>query len=153
MSSSFSNELTNFLIENHGKNIVFTNGCFDILHSGHVMYLNLAREQGDILILGLNSDLSVKKLKGDRRPINNQEERKYLLENLSSVSFVEIFEEETPLNLIKFIKPSLLVKGGDWKTEQIVGSDFVMKNGGTVKSLAFKQGFSTTNIIDRIRNL
>jgi rfaE bifunctional protein nucleotidyltransferase chain/domain len=139
-----------FLENNKDKKIVFTNGCFDILHSGHISYLKEAREQGDLLFIGLNSDSSVKRLKGDKRPINDERERKYILESLKWVDFVEIFHEDTPLNLIKEVRPSLLVKGGDWKPDQIVGSDFVMKNGGEVKSLSFKDGFSTTSVIDKI---
>ena len=139
-----------FLKANSEKKIVFTNGCFDILHSGHISYLKEAREQGDLLFLGLNSDASVKRLKGDKRPINDQVERKYILESLRWVDFVEVFEEDTPLSLIKEVNPSLLVKGGDWTPDQIVGSDFVLKNGGEVKSLTFKDGFSTTSVIDKI---
>lgn len=139
-----------FLNNNSEKKIVFTNGCFDILHSGHISYLKEAREQGDLLFLGLNSDASVKRLKGDKRPINDQEERKYILESLRWVDFVEIFEEDTPLSLIQEVNPNLLVKGGDWTPDQIVGSDFVLKNGGEVKSLTFKDGFSTTSVIDKI---
>jgi rfaE bifunctional protein nucleotidyltransferase chain/domain len=118
----FSKELHTFLEENKNKKIVFTNGCFDIVHRGHITYLNEAKALGELLVIGLNSDRSVKELKGPERPINNEQDRKYLLENLKSVDFVEIFDEQTPLNLIKTIMPSILVKGGDWKIEQIVGS-------------------------------
>ncbi|MCK9329774.1 MAG: D-glycero-beta-D-manno-heptose 1-phosphate adenylyltransferase [Candidatus Cloacimonetes bacterium] len=134
----------------HNKNIVFTNGCFDILHSGHILYLEEASKLGDILILGLNSDNSVKRLKGQSRPINNQQDRAIVLSGLQSVSYIIIFEEDTPFELIKIINPDILVKGGDWKAEQIVGSDLVLKNGGVVKSLSFKEGKSTSNIIDNI---
>lgn len=147
-----SQELESFLKKSKGKKIVFTNGCFDILHAGHVAYLNEAKAQGDFLIVGLNSDSSVKRLKGEQRPINNEEERKFVLENLKAVDFVEIFEEDTPINLIKSISPQMLVKGGDWEISQIVGSDFVIENGGEVKSLTFVNGFSTTNTIDKILN-
>lgn len=143
-------EFSKFIANNKGKKIVFTNGCFDILHAGHVAYLNDAKAQGDLLVVGLNSDSSVKLLKGDKRPIINERERKYLLENLKAVDFVEIFEEETPYELIKLVQPNVLVKGGDWAVDEIVGSDIVFKNGGEVKSLLFKEGFSTTNIIDDI---
>lgn len=143
-------ELESFLKVNRNKKIVFTNGCFDILHAGHVAYLNEAREQGDLLVVGLNSDSSVKRLKGEQRPINSERERKFVLENLKAVDLVEIFEEDTPLNLIKEICPNVLVKGGDWAIDQIVGSDFVLENGGEVKSLTFVDGFSTTNTIDKI---
>lgn len=134
------------------KKIVFTNGCFDILHSGHAEYLNEAKRCGDILIVGLNSDASVKRLKGEERPVNKQGDRKYLLENLKAVDFVEIFNEETPYDLIKAIKPNVLVKGGDWKKEQIVGHDIVTALGGEVKSLSFKEGYSTTNIIETLKS-
>lgn len=141
-----------FLRENKGKKIVFTNGCFDILHVGHVSYLNEAKKQGDLLFVGLNSDSSVKRLKGDKRPINNERERQYLLENLRCVDCVNVFEEDTPYELIKEVMPSVLVKGGDWKVEDIVGSDIVLKNGGEVKSLTFIEGFSTTGTIEKILN-
>ena len=134
------------------KKIVFTNGCFDILHAGHVSYLNEAKDQGDILIVGLNSDASVKRLKGSERPINNEKNRKFVLENLKSIDMVVIFEEDTPLNLIKSIMPNVLVKGGDWKPEQIVGSDIVLQDGGEVKSLSFVEGESTTNIINKVKS-
>jgi len=145
-----SAEAQNFLKSNKDKKIVFTNGCFDILHSGHVMYLNEARAQGDLLFVGLNSDSSVKRLKGEERPVNAEIDRKIVLENLKAVDFVEIFEEDTPLELIKAVNPQMLVKGGDWTPDQIVGSDHVMANGGEVRSLSFKDGYSTTNIINKI---
>lgn len=145
-----SPEAKSFLEKNKNKKLVFTNGCFDILHSGHVMYLNEARAQGDLLFVGLNSDASVKRLKGAERPINAELDRKIVLENLKAVDFVEIFEEDTPLELIKAVNPQMLVKGGDWTPDQIVGSDFVMSNGGEVRSLSFKDGYSTTNIIQKI---
>jgi rfaE bifunctional protein nucleotidyltransferase chain/domain len=133
------------------KKIVFTNGCFDIIHSGHVLYLEEAALLGDILILGLNSDSSVKKLKGDTRPINNQHDRTVVLAGLSAVSFIIIFDEETPYNLIKSVVPNVLVKGGDWAVEDIVGHDIVLQNGGEVKSLLFQEGVSTTSIVNRIK--
>jgi D-glycero-beta-D-manno-heptose 1-phosphate adenylyltransferase len=150
MSFSLSGQAIEFLKQNNGKSIVFTNGCFDILHSGHVQYLNQAKAEGALLFIGLNSDKSVKRLKGEERPINQEDDRKYVLENLKAVDFVEIFEEDTPLELIKKVKPSMLVKGGDWAIEQIVGSEFVIESGGVVKSLNFKDGYSTTNIINKI---
>jgi len=133
-----------------GKKIVFTNGCFDILHFGHVSYLEEAKSCGDILIIGLNSDASVKRLKGETRPINGEMERAYVLCGLKPVDYVMIFEEDTPINLIKQVIPSVIVKGGDWRPDQIVGSDVVLANGGEVRSLLFKEGFSTTNIISKI---
>lgn len=145
--TKLSDETKAFLEKIKGKKLVFTNGCFDILHSGHVMYLNEAKAQGDYLIVGLNSDASVQRLKGPERPINKELDRKYVLENLKSVDCVQIFEEDTPLEIIKQINPSMLVKGGDWKIEQIVGSDFVLSQGGEVKSLSFKDGYSTSKII------
>ena len=135
---------------NQNKKIVFTNGCFDIIHAGHVQYLQQAKNQGDILIVGLNSDNSVKRLKGANRPINNQQDRKIVLEALRSVDYVIIFDEDTPYNLIKQINPDVLVKGGDWRVDEIVGSDIVLKNGGEVKSLLFIDDTSTTSIIEKI---
>jgi rfaE bifunctional protein nucleotidyltransferase chain/domain len=140
-----------FLKKNKGRKIVFTNGCFDILHLGHVEYLNEAKAQGDVLIIGLNSDQSVRALKGSDRPINNEDDRKAMLLNLRAVDCVQIFTEETPLEIIKLIKPDVLVKGGDWKVEQIVGSDFVLANGGIVRSLLFKNGYSTSNLIQAVQ--
>jgi D-glycero-beta-D-manno-heptose 1-phosphate adenylyltransferase len=149
---NLSKEALEFLRNNDGKKIVFTNGCFDILHVGHVKYLNNARSLGDVLFLGLNSDASVRGLKGEERPINKQVDRKYILENLSCVDFVEIFEEETPLELIKSVKPHFLVKGGDWKPTDIVGHEVVSASGGEVLSLNFVEGKSTTNIINSIKS-
>ncbi len=130
--------------------IVFTNGCFDILHVGHLRYLKNARELGTSLVIGLNSDESVRKLKGPNRPIHNESERSEMLMGLKCVDNVFIFEEDTPLNLIKTIKPDVLVKGGDWAIETIVGHDFVKSNGGEVFSLNFYEGYSTTNTIEKI---
>lgn len=137
-------------LKEQGKTIVFTNGCFDILHYGHLKYLEEAKACGDILVVGLNSDQSVKRLKGPSRPVNGQLERAYLLCGLKPVDYVVIFDQDTPLDLIKLIIPNVLVKGGDWKANQIVGSDLVIENGGQVKSLLFQDGFSTTNIIEKI---
>ena len=130
-----------FLEENKGKKVVFTNGCFDILHLGHVEYLNEAKAQGDLLIVAINSDESVRKLKGPDRPINNEEDRAKMLLNLKAVDCVQVFTEQTPLEIIKLIRPQVLVKGGDWKPEQIVGADVVQSYGGEVKSLMFKEGY------------
>lgn len=142
-------EAKSFLKENEGQKIVFTNGCFDILHKGHVHYLNEAKALGERLVVGLNSDSSVKRLKGEDRPINREDNRKYVLENLKAVDLVVIFDEDTPLKLIEQVNPQVLVKGGDWSIDQIVGSQHVIKNGGLVKSLKFIEGESTTNIIER----
>jgi len=133
--------------------VVFTNGCFDIIHRGHVEYLEDAKALGDILIVGLNSDASVSQLKGDDRPINKEEDRVIVLLALSSVDEVVVFKEDTPIELIKLVKPNILVKGGDWKVEDIVGHEFVLDNGGEVLSLPFRTGHSTTSIIERVRNL
>ncbi len=136
--------------KNNGKKIVFTNGCFDILHIGHITYLYEAAGLGDKLIIGINSDVSVKRLKGDSRPINNEYERMLMLSALGFVDGVILFDEDTPYFLIKEIVPDVLVKGGDWLPEQIIGSDIVMSNGGEVKSLTFLEGFSTTGTIERV---
>jgi rfaE bifunctional protein nucleotidyltransferase chain/domain len=131
--------------------IVFTNGCFDILHVGHIRLLNDAKKLGDILVVGINSDFSIKKLKGKDRPINIESDRKIILESLKAVDFVFIFEEDTPLNLIKKIKPNILVKGGDYSESNIVGSDFVKNNGGEVKTLSFHYGYSSSKYINQIK--
>ena len=138
-------------LKRKGKKIVFTNGCFDILHIGHINYLRKAKAKGDILIIGLNSDDSVKKIKGKGRPLTSQNERAEILAALEFVDFVTIFEEETPLNLIKEIKPDVLVKGGDWKKEEVVGSDFVESYGGKTFVVSFLKGKSTTQIINQIK--
>ena len=143
----------NFLkkIKEENKKIVFTNGCFDILHVGHIRYLSKAKKLGNILIVGLNSDKSVKKLKGDNRPINIFEDRATLLASLRFVDLVIIFEEKTPENLIKKIKPDILVKGGDYDIEDIVGYKTVIENGGEVKVLGFQDGYSSSNYINKIK--
>lgn len=133
--------------------IVFTNGCFDILHRGHVQYLQEAAALGDRLIIGLNSDTSVMRQgKGPGRPINDQESRAAVLAALRCVDAVVIFDEDTPLELIQIVRPEVLVKGGDWKVEQIVGADFVRANGGEVRALQLVEGFSTTGLIGRIKH-
>ena len=132
--------------------LVFTNGCFDIIHKGHISYLNEAKKLGDFLVIGLNSDASVKILKGNSRPINNQEDRAYILDNLKPVDAVIIFNEDTPYKLIKEIKPDFLVKGGDWKEENIVGSDIVKEYGGKVICLSFLKNYSTTTILEKIKS-
>ncbi len=132
------------------KKIVFTNGCFDLLHVGHVRYLQEARALGDLLFVGLNTDASVSRLKGPDRPVQQEQDRAEILSSLSCVDFVCLFEEETPLNLIQEVRPQVLVKGGDWTPDKIVGSDFVLKTGGLVKSLKFHQGRSTSNLIQKI---
>ena len=133
------------------KKIVFTNGCFDLLHVGHIRYLAQAKRLGDFLIIGLNSDSSVKELKGEDRPINSFEDRASLLSAIESVDLVVMFEEQTPENLIKDIVPDILVKGGDYNIEDIVGYQTVMQNGGQVKTLSFYNGYSSTNYINKIK--
>ena len=147
----FSQELEEFLRKNKDKKIVFTNGCFDIIHKGHVAYLVEAKKLGDLLVIGLNSDASVKRLKGPERPINNELDRQYVMSQLKPVDFVEIFTDDTPMNLILKIMPKILVKGGDWKIEQIVGGKEVVEAGGEVFSLNFVDGYSTTSIIHKIQ--
>ncbi len=130
--------------------LVFTNGCFDLLHVGHIRYLQEAKKQGDYLMIGLNSDKSVKKIKGKDRPIIPEKERAEVLAALQSVDFIILFNAETPYELIRAVKPHVLVKGGDWKSGDIVGKDIVEADGGKVLSLSYIEGRSTTDIIDRI---
>lgn len=136
-----------------GEKIVFTNGCFDLIHYGHLHYLAQAAELGDRLIVGLNSDESVKRLKGEQRPIKDEINRSFLLASLAYVDAVVLFSKDTPLELIDLIRPNTLVKGGDWQPHQIVGSDIVLSDGGTVRSLAFVEGHSTTSLIEKIQQL
>ena len=135
------------------QKIVFTNGCFDLLHYGHLHYLAAAKSLGDKLIIGINSANSVKKLKGNHRPINDDLTRYHLLASLSFVDALIEFDAATPYELIKTVQPNILVKGGDWQPEQIVGADLVLANGGSVKSLPFIEGYSTTNIEMKIKGL
>lgn len=132
-----------------GDKMVFTNGCFDILHPGHIQLLSSAAQFGDRLIIGLNSDASVKRLKGETRPINPQRGRATVLAALEVVDAIVVFEEDTPENLIHFFEPDVLVKGGDWKKEHIIGGDFVESYGGKVEVIPYLQGYSTTNILNR----
>ncbi|MAD59264.1 MAG: D-glycero-beta-D-manno-heptose 1-phosphate adenylyltransferase [Flammeovirgaceae bacterium] len=132
------------------KKIVFTNGCFDILHPGHIHILSKAKSLGDILVVGLNSDLSVKKLKGDKRPLVSEDDRSRVLLSLRFVDYVIIFNELTPLKVIKKIKPDYLVKGGDYNENDIVGSDFVKASGGQVEIIKFLDGYSSSNYIDNL---
>lgn len=134
-----------------GKKIVFTNGCFDIIHSGHIFYLGEAKKSGDVLVIGLNSDDSVKRLKGNDRPINNESDRALVLDALKFVDFVTIFEEDTPYELIKLLQPDILVKGGDYKADEIVGADIVRENGGKVLIIPYVKGKSTTALINKIK--
>lgn len=132
------------------KKIIFTNGCFDIIHPGHIHILSKAKSLGDILVVGLNSDLSVKKLKGDKRPLVSEDDRSRVLLSLRFVDYVIIFNELTPLKVIKKIKPDLLVKGGDYNENDIVGSDFVKAYGGQVEIIKFLDGYSSSNYIDNL---
>lgn len=136
-----------------GKKIVFTNGCFDILHVGHVRYLKEAAALGDYLVVGLNSDASVKRLKGPTRPVQNQSDRAEILAALSFVDYVCIFEDDTPLKLIQATRPNVLVKGGDWPVDRIVGAKEVLADGGQVRALKFHPGHSTSSILATIQKL
>lgn len=136
-----------------GRKVVFTNGCFDLLHAGHVKYLQKARRLGDILVLGLNSDSSVRRLKGEKRPLIGEEERAHILAALDCIDYVVIFDEDTPLELIEALKPDILAKGGDYALENVVGRDFVEAYGGRVELVSFVDGKSTSNIIERVLEL
>lgn len=140
-------------VERHrreGKKIAFTNGCFDILHAGHVQYLREARKTGDLLILGLNSDTSVRAIKGEKRPLVPQGERAEVVASLTTVDYVTLFDEPTPLRLIEYLKPDRLVKGGDWQEDTVVGGDLVRSWGGEVVIVPLTEGVSTTNIVEKI---
>lgn len=134
-----------------GKKIVFTNGCFDILHAGHVDLLSRAGENGDCLVLGLNSDKSVRSIKGEKRPVTGQRQRAFVLAGLECIDYVIYFDEDTPYNLISRVQPDVLVKGGDWSVDNIVGRDIVEGRGGEVLSLPLLPGYSTTSVIRFIR--
>ncbi len=140
-------------LKDEKRSVVFTNGCFDIIHRGHIEYLNEAKSLGDFLVVGLNSDSSVKKLKGSGRPVVGEIDRAFVLSSLKPVDCVIIFGEETPYELIKFVRPDFLVKGGDWKKEDIVGSDIVEGYGGKVISLKFIDSYSSTGLINKIKTL
>lgn len=138
-------------LKNESKKIVFTNGCFDILHVGHLTYLAKAKSKGDILIVAINSDYSVKRLKGESRPINNEISRAFSLASLLFVDYVCAFEEDTPQNIIELICPDVLIKGGDYTIDNIVGADFVIKNHGKVETIDLVEGYSTTKIIEKLK--
>lgn len=144
-------QLPTFIRKNRLKKVVFTNGVFDILHSGHVTYLEKARALGEVLIVAINSDASTRKLKGPTRPINSLKDRMLVIAALESVDYVVSFNDETPLKLIKKILPKILVKGGDYDPKKIVGYDAVTENGGKVLALTFVKGKSTTKIIEKIK--
>ena len=130
--------------------MVFTNGCFDLIHRGHVDYLSKARDLGDLLIVGLNSDDSVRRLKGEKRPISNQDSRAMVLAAFTFVDYVVVFDEDTPINLIRSLKPDILVKGGDYSHDNVVGADFVESYGGRLELIPLVPGESTTNLIKKI---
>ena len=146
-------ELSEILLyeKEKGKIIGFTNGCFDILHSGHISYLAKAKDECDILVLGVNSDDSVKRLKGEERPVNSQDARLLVLSSVEYIDYLTIFTEDTPRKLIEICVPDILFKGGDWTEEDVVGGDFVKKNGGKVSIIPYVDGFSTTKIISKIK--
>ena len=147
-------KFVNEIRQNRGEiKIVFTNGIFDIIHRGHITYLEKAKDYGDILILGLNSDSSAKRLKGSDRPIVNQDDRAYILSRMEPVDIVSIFNEDTPINLIRKVKPDILIKGGDYELEGIVGREFVESYGGIVNTIPFVEGKSTSGLIEKIRKL
>jgi D-beta-D-heptose 7-phosphate kinase/D-beta-D-heptose 1-phosphate adenosyltransferase len=136
-----------------GKKIAFTNGCFDILHVGHVRYLREAKKTADVLVLALNSDSSVRSIKGEKRPLMDEEERAEILASLEFIDFITIFPELTPLELINCLKPDILIKGGDWPEEKVVGREEVKKWGGRVAIIPEIEGKSTTNIVEKIKSL
>ncbi len=136
-----------------GRKVVFTNGCFDILHVGHVRYLQKAKSLGDVLVIGLNTDASVRKLKGPERPVTRERDRAEVLGALSFVDHLVLFSDTTPERLIRALRPDFLVKGGDWKKKDIVGSGFVESYGGKVRSLPYIGGFSTTGLLEKIKRL
>jgi len=140
-------------LKKEGKKIVFTNGCFDILHLGHIRYLSEAKKLGDFLIVAINSDSSVRRIKGNKRPIIDEKARAEIIAALEFVDMVIIFSEDTPYNIIKRLKPDILVKGGDWKEDEIVGADIVKKSGGKVLTIPYITGYSTTSIVEKIKKL
>ncbi len=136
-----------------GKTIVFSNGCFDLVHRGHVEYLAKAADLADIFVLGLNTDASVQRLKGSDRPLQDEVARAILMAGFAFIDYVVLFDEDTPYNLIKLVQPDVLVKGKDYKAENVVGYDTVTKHGGTVQTIELTEGYSTTNIVNKIKNM
>jgi len=147
------NILENTQNTNLPSNTVFTNGCFDLLHRGHVDYLMRCKRLGDTLVVGMNTDASVRRLKGNTRPVTSEQDRAYVLASLECVDYVILFDEDDPLRLIQTLQPDVLVKGGDWSPEMIVGREVVRARGGAVYSLPFLQGYSTSGLIQRISSL
>lgn len=133
-----------------GEKIVFTNGCFDLLHYGHAKYLQDAKNEGDILVVAVNSDASLKRIKGDKRPITGEKDRLRLIAALESVDYVTLFNDDTPIKVIKALRPDILVKGADWNKQNIVGADFLLGTGGKVKTIKLLKGRSTTGLIKKI---
>jgi len=138
-------------LKQDGKAVVFSNGCFDILHAGHVDYLEKSREKGDFLVIGLNTDASVRRLKGESRPINDEYSRARVLAALGSVDMIVLFDEDTPYQLIEALDPDILVKGKDYEISNIVGADIVLGNGGKVETIELTKGLSTTSVIEKIK--
>lgn len=139
-----------FALKKRGKKIVFTNGCFDLLHYGHVKYLEDAKRKGDILVVGINSDASVRRIKGKKRPIINEQDRLKIIAALESVDYVVLFKEDTPFNIINLLRPDILIKGADWDKDKIVGRDIILRYGGRVATIRLSKGRSTTNLIRKI---
>ncbi|MDO9529298.1 MAG: D-glycero-beta-D-manno-heptose 1-phosphate adenylyltransferase [Syntrophales bacterium] len=155
MNKVYSREKLKKELDRHrtrGENVVFTNGCFDILHVGHTRYLREAKKLGDVLVLALNSDSSVRAIKGERRPLVPEDERADVVSSLESVDYVTIFNEHTPLELIEYLEPDIIVKGGDWSEEDVVGRESVKRRGGKVVIIPEIKGASTTNIIEKVRS-
>jgi D-beta-D-heptose 7-phosphate kinase/D-beta-D-heptose 1-phosphate adenosyltransferase len=138
-------------LKKEGKRVAFTNGCFDIVHCGHIKYLEDAKRLADILVVGLNSDASIRRIKGNGRPINKQSDRAKILAALSCVDYVAIFGEDTPLKLIKSVRPDVLIKGADWRIKKIAGADFVRSYGAKALTVPYLKGYSTTGLIERIK--
>ena len=134
-------------LKDQNKKVVFTNGCFDLIHAGHIDYLSKAKALGDVMVVGLNTDSSVKRIKGNKRPILNESERSFIISNIKPVDYVVLFDEDTPKLLIEELLPDILVKGADWEVENIVGKDVVIASGGEVKTIEFVNDQSTSNII------
>lgn len=140
-------------LRNQGRKIVFTNGCFDLLHYGHVKYLEDAKKKGDILLVAVNSDTSVRKIKGNKRPIVNEKDRLSLIAALESVDYAVLFNDATPIEVIKKVKPDILIKGTDWNKKDMIGADFVLGYGGQVTTIKLVKGRSTTNLINKIAKI
>jgi D-beta-D-heptose 7-phosphate kinase/D-beta-D-heptose 1-phosphate adenosyltransferase len=164
MNSNFNTDIKNKIVSLHdleiilnrlrsesSPTVVFTNGCFDLVHRGHVDYLSRARDLGDLLIVGLNSDASVQRLKGPQRPVSHQESRAIVMAAFSFVDYVVIFDEDTPLRLIETVRPDILVKGGDYTRDNVVGADFVESYGGRLELLSLVPGESTTRLVERMK--